>query len=136
MFYQDEQIIKMTEELFFKGINLTAKQFLEEKTSHSTMYEFIISITQKTITRFRALIHMGNIECHLETKFIDPTDLHFASRIKDLNPFGIDWSNIPDYMEPKEFIKFAKACSFSLYLVLATQIGSTSKRNVSKNVKN
>ncbi|XP_066916134.1 uncharacterized protein [Clytia hemisphaerica] len=111
MFYQEGKNRKMSEELFFKGIDLLATGFEEERKPHRTMYEFIISITEKIITGFRALIKIGNIECHLESKYIDATDLQFASRIRNLNPYGIDWSNIPDYMEPKEFIKFAKACS-------------------------
>ena len=54
---------------------------------------------------------MGKIQCHLMTKLIDSNDLDFADTIKSLNPHAIDWSNVPDYLEKKSFIKFAQACS-------------------------
>ena len=36
------------------------------------------------------------------TKLIDSNDLDFADTIKSLNPYAIDWSNVPDYLEKKE----------------------------------
>merc|ERR1711894_730241 len=35
----------------------------------------------------------------------------FAADIKQLNLYGIEWCNIPDYLESRKFVKFAKACS-------------------------
>ena len=45
------------------------------------------------------------------TKLIDPNEIDFAATIKSLNPFAIDLSNVPDYLEKESFIKFARACS-------------------------
>ena len=45
------------------------------------------------------------------TKLIDPNEIDFAATIKSLNPFAIDLSNVPDYLEKDSFIKFARACS-------------------------
>ena len=38
-------------------------------------------------------------------------DLALAKEIHDLNPYIIDWSNVPDYLEKDKFIKFARSCS-------------------------
>eukprot|EP00111_Clytia_hemisphaerica_P007374 TCONS_00021447-protein len=111
MFYESPNNKRVTEESFFQSINLLASQFEVGRSNHKTMHELIISCTLDVMTGFRALIKSGNIQCYLETKFIDPIDLSFAQQIKLLSPLGINWSNIPDYMKPKEFIKFAKACS-------------------------
>ena len=45
------------------------------------------------------------------TKFIKPDDMDFADTIKSLNPYGINWSNVPDYLEKNSFLKFARVCS-------------------------
>ena len=45
------------------------------------------------------------------TKFVDTNDMDFADTVKSLNPYAIDWSNVPDYLEKNGFIKFAQACS-------------------------
>ena len=39
------------------------------------------------------------------TKLIDPNEIDFAATIKSLNPFAIDLSNVPDYLEKDSFIK-------------------------------
>lgn len=31
--------------------------------------------------------------------------------IKDYNPYQVDWSNIPDYMDRKDFLELTKRCN-------------------------
>ena len=38
-------------------------------------------------------------------------DLRFAALIRQKDPYMINWSNVPDYLEKDAFISFAKACS-------------------------
>ena len=38
-------------------------------------------------------------------------DLRFAALIRQKDPYMINWSNVPDYLEKNAFISFAKACS-------------------------
>ena len=102
---------KAPEELFFKAIDLTSNQFSKRNRNLNSLYDAITSVTSQTVSDFRSLVKQGKIICSLETKLIDPTDLRQAEMIKGLNPYNIDWSNVPDYMRKKEFIKFAKACS-------------------------
>ena len=101
---------KIGEELFFKAIDLNAVGFKRNRHSDS-LYDTIVGLTSKTILGFRSLVKMGKIRCHLMTKLIDPDDMDFADTIKSLNPYAIDWSNVPDYFEKISFIKFARACS-------------------------
>ena len=111
MFSKSNGQSKAAQELFFKAIDLLAVGFKRTITMSDSLFETITMLTHKTTLGFRSFINMGKIVCHLETKFVDPKDLQFASRIKSLRPYGIDWSNLPDYMEKKQFIKFARACS-------------------------
>ena len=46
-----------------------------------------------------------------ETKIVETSDVEFARYIRSLNPYGINWSNMPDYLERKEFVKFARVFS-------------------------
>ena len=101
---------KMEEELFFKVIDLTADGFARDRHAMS-LFDTIVEVTSKTILGFRSFVRMGKIVCHLYTKYVDPTEIDFAHAIKALSPYAIDWSNVPDYLEQKSFIKFARACS-------------------------
>lgn len=40
----------------------------------------------------------------------DLKDVETLEFIKSLEPFQIDWSNIPDYMHNKDFMQMAKLC--------------------------
>ena len=42
---------------------------------------------------------------------LDEEDKENLEFVKGLKPAQIDWSNIPDYMTNKVFIKLAKLCS-------------------------
>ena len=101
--------MKAQEELFFKAIDLTAAEF--EKDRHPLLFDTIVGVTMTTVRGFRSYVKMEKIVCHLHTKFVDPTDMELAATIKRLNPFSIDWSNVPDYFEKNSFIRFARACS-------------------------
>jgi hypothetical protein len=57
------------------------------------------------------MVQEGKIICHLYAKNVEMHDLAFAHSIRELQPYGINWSNIPEYMDRKEFINFARACS-------------------------
>ena len=60
---------------------------------------------------FRTLVQGKKILCHLDAVKVSPTDNKFAKKVKALNPYTIDWSNLPDYMERLDFLDFAKKCS-------------------------
>lgn len=38
-------------------------------------------------------------------------ELAFAAWIREINPYMVNWSNVPDYLEKNAFIKFARTCS-------------------------
>jgi len=101
---------KMTGELFFKAIGLKETEG-QKDTFSDNLFELIEYLTREKTEKFRSLIKAGKILCHLNRSFIDPKDLEFASSVRSLRPYAIDWSNIADYMEKSSFIKFARACS-------------------------
>ena len=110
MFTDYEGCTKIGEELFFKAFDLNALNF-DHLSDNALLYDTIVSATEDATRKFRQRISSGQIECIFETRIVDPENLNFAAFIKSLDPYGIDWSNLPDYMEKNCFIKFARACS-------------------------
>ena len=112
MFTDYEGATKIKEELFFKAFDVNALIIDHYSNENQTsLYKTIVSATEDAARKFRQRIVSGQIECIFETRFVEPKDLKFAAFTKSLEPYGIDWSNLPDYMNKKLFIKFARACS-------------------------
>ena len=38
-------------------------------------------------------------------------ELAFAAWIREINPYMVNWSNVPDYLEKNAYIKFSRTCS-------------------------
>ena len=111
MFTKHDGSSKMNEESFFKAIELSGIVHGRDISILSSLYATILQATCEAASKFRDLVHCDRIQCSFETKFIDPKDMEFARRIRELSPYGIDWSNIPDFWPKKYFIEFARACS-------------------------
>ena len=73
----------------------------------------IIKIFVDNLKVLQERIQNNLIECHylMMKVSLDQEDEKSIEFIKDLNPFQIDWSNIPDYFSNKDFVKMAKLCS-------------------------
>ena len=111
MFTKHDGSSKMKEEAFFKAIKLSDITCGRDISILSSLYATILQATCEAASKFRDLVHCDRIQCSFESKFIDPKDMEFARRIRELSPYGIDWSNIPDYWPKRDFIKFSRACS-------------------------
>ena len=113
MFTEFEGMSRMPIELFFEAIDLSSSGFRRVFSANSglSLYDTIVLSTVQMASKFRVRVLGGAIDCHFQTKVIDSKDTDFAKYIKSLHPYGIDWSNIPDYLERKDFVKFARACS-------------------------
>ena len=98
-------------ELFFKAIDLNASRFQKKDCFEDLLFKTIVEVTKNSVNDFRSFVKMGKIVCHLHTKYVDPEDMEFAATIQRLNPHSIDWSNVLDFFEKNNFIRFARACS-------------------------
>ena len=98
MFTTYEGATKLADELFFKAIDLQAIAHERDVPDRPSLFEKIICLTHETVLKFRDPVKDGRIICSSETQFIELKDLTFAKKYKDLNPYGIDWSIVPDYM--------------------------------------
>ena len=58
-------------------------------------------------------IEDGNLECQYKVMDVSLENEESLIFIRSLNASDIDWSNIPDYTHPKEFLTLTKACNAS-----------------------
>ena len=101
---------KMKFEDFFGTIDVT-QLWNVLKTSDKSLIGCITSKTSEKFARLRGFIQEEKLVCHLAAKSIDINDTKCASEIKELNPYMIDWNNVPDYWHRHDFIDFAEKCS-------------------------
>ena len=101
---------KMKFEDFFGTIDITQLCNVL-KTSDKSLIGCITSKTSENFARLRGFIQEEKLVCHLAVKSIDINDTKCASEIKELNPYMIDWNNVPDYWHRHDFIDFAEKCS-------------------------
>ena len=101
---------KMKFEDFFNTIDM-AQDLGISKPSDESLIRCITSKTSENFARLRGFIQEEKLVCHLAVKSIDINDTKCASEIKELNPYMIDWNNVPDYWHRHDFIDFAEKCS-------------------------
>ena len=63
------------------------------------------------ICQVRSRIQEGRLTYHLYHKNDDMKNSVLAANTRGLNPYMINWSNVPDYLNKDAFIKFAQDCS-------------------------
>ena len=102
---RDDNWVRQFESVF-TGIHLS-------KVDHETdsLIDNILFYIKYKLMSFRTLVQNDKIECSLNVKILDVEDTAFAKQLRELNPFGIEWSNLPDFMNRLQFLEFAKMCS-------------------------
>ena len=60
------------------------------------------------ICQVRSRIQEGRLICHLYHKNVDMKNSVLAANTWGFNPYVINWSNVPDYLNKDTFIKFAQ----------------------------
>ena len=108
--WNDDWIKVPNFENFFDSIDVlkVCKSLLPSQTS---LVELIAEKTAEKLSELRGFIQNQKILCHLTVKTINTNDKAIASEIKELNPYLIDWSNLPDYWHRFDFLDFAENCS-------------------------
>ena len=103
---RDDNWVRQFESVF-TGIHLS-------KIDHETdsLIDNILFYIKYKLLSFRTLVQNDKIECFLNVKTLDVAeDTAFAKQLRELNPYGIEWSNLPDFINRLHFLEFAKRCS-------------------------
>ena len=105
-----EDWIKVKFEDFFNTIdmNTLCQQF---GPSSRSVIELILKSTESKLKKLRSFVREGKMLCKLNVKQVATDDSKFAKEVRSLDPYFIDWSNIPDYYSRLDFIELARKCS-------------------------
>lgn len=68
------------------------------------LVEYIITKLGDLIGKLKLAIQSGKIICEYKVLKLDINDTRATDFIASLNPYQIDWSNIPDYIHQNDFI--------------------------------
>ena len=68
-------------------------------------------INSDAAQHLRTRIQEGTLICHLHHKNVKMDDALLVESIRELEPYFIEWSNVPDYLEKNLFIKLARSMS-------------------------
>ena len=99
-------------ENLFHGVGIYSTSFSSANGNGGQNFMgFVEAIIKGKLNKFRGLVQDEQIEVEFKYKDISVDDMKFAAEIKEQDPYGIEWSNIPDYMDTKKFIQLARACS-------------------------
>ena len=113
MFTSYQGCTKTPNEIFLRALNPNRLELLDRFINigdgANCLYDYIQLSTYVKISFF---IRQPNIVCHFHTKSVNLKDFKLAAEFRKLkNVVVINWSNIPDFVPRKDFIKFIKACS-------------------------
>ena len=106
----DEDWCKAKFENFYATIDMT-KLSPMIRASDSSIISFLLGATMERFNRLRNWVQEEKVVCELQLKSVKLDDAKFAQMIGQLNPYLIDWSNIPDYLPRLDFIDYAMKCS-------------------------
>ena len=53
----------------------------------------------------------GKLDMDFECNKVSYSNTDLVKKIKSLNPYTVDWSNVPDYLHREEFLAIAKEVS-------------------------
>ena len=98
-------------ESFFSSLDTHGVDFMH---CHSLINDSLLHVRSK-IVKFRNKVQSGVIKCHLQVKKVEVGDEDFATEIKDLQPKGINWSNLPGMITKLKYVSMSKIEGSFLY---------------------
>ena len=111
----DGKLYYSRSENIFTSIDFNSSAFgLDTSSLHSNDKSFMDFVEKVMINKLNTLSNLGQtgqIEIIFKLQNISVDDFAFAAEVKAINPYRIEWCNIPDWMVKSKFIRFARACS-------------------------
>ncbi len=102
----------------FQGFKREQENILAAIAMDSLEYDdsLLVCVTKKItkgLQKLRELIKSGSIICHFINAEFNLQEQEKLKEIKKLNAKGIDWSNLPDYLNQDDFFIMAQSCDGS-----------------------
>ena len=101
----------------YRNYKKTEESFFYTLSMHNFCYKksLMASVAERTLNGIqilRTLVREEKIDIILKVqKFEGDPETDLFTEVKHLDPHSIEWSNIPDYMTPRQFLTMAERCS-------------------------
>eukprot|EP01080_Neovahlkampfia_damariscottae_P004651 gene4651-8224_t len=95
------------EESVFGLIELLQLKFENNTTFLRAVENHLVS----SVKNLKSMISSNKLQLEVHMGFIDINNAQLMKEIKNLNPYTMTWSNVPDYLNPRDFFTIAKKCS-------------------------
>ena len=100
-------VSKVDDENFFNSFNFFHQEFSYKGSLMKSVERFMMDKTENLIQ----LISLRKLEMKFKAAQIGTKSKDLLREIKDMKPYTVDWSNIPDYFCREEFLQMARAAS-------------------------
>ena len=96
------------ENFFFTfGFGRLANKLDYTESLKITIEKFMI----ERVERLKTMVTDGQLKMSFEQGYVSMDNQRLLRKIKSLNPYTVDWSNIPDYFSKEEFLAMAREVS-------------------------
>ena len=100
-------VCKVDDEDFFNTFNFFHEEFSYRDSLMKSVERFMMDKTENLIQ----LISLRKLDMKFKAAQIGTKSKDLLREIKDMKPYTVDWSNIPDYFCREEFLQMARAAS-------------------------
>ena len=100
----DFKVTKITDENFYYMFDLNANKLKYFNSLKISVDKFMM----EKMNMLKKMVFEEKLEMTFEQEFVSKSNSGLNKKIRKMNPYTIDWSNIPDYLMKEDFLAIAK----------------------------
>ena len=100
----DFKVTKITDENFYYMFDLNANKLKYVNSLKISVDKFMM----EKMNMLKKMVCEEKLEMTFEQEFVSKSNSGLNKKIRKMNPYTIDWSNIPDYLMKEDFLAIAK----------------------------
>ena len=100
----DFKVTKITDENFYYMFDLNGNMLKYVNSLKISVDKFMM----EKMNMLKKMVCEEKLEMTFEQEFVSKSNSGLNKKIRKMNPYTIDWSNIPDYLLKEDFLAIAK----------------------------
>ena len=100
----DFKVTKVLDENFYYMFDLNSNMLKYVNSLKISVDKFMM----EKMDMLKKMVCEGKLEMTFEQEFLSKSNSGLNKKIRKMNPYTIDWSNIPDYLMREDFLAIAK----------------------------
>ena len=105
----DFKVTKITDENFYYMFDLNGNMLKYVNSLKTSVNKFMM----EKMNMLKKMVFKEKLEMTFEQEFVSKSNSGLNKKIRKMNPYTIDWSNIPDYLLKEDFLAIAKGLLIS-----------------------